>query len=293
SPRTVAERLPAWEPPPSQVIGDQLLYAVGAGGGFRDIVVLNVSETSQHILTNEPNSDATMPVWSADGTLIAFASNRDGNYDLFITSADGKTRVNLTDHPGRDMAPVWSPDGTRIAFESFRDGNWDIFVVNLDGSGLVNLTANPARDGNPAWSPDGERLAFVSDRGGDFDLYVVDVGRLQAPQQLTADVYLDAYPAWSPSGEAIAFRSNRRGNKDIYILDLATGQTRLFTFHQADDDQPSWSPDGTRIAFISNRSVADVSGDSYDLYIKNLEGGGLVQLTATTDDEQFPHWRPR
>ncbi|WP_205703964.1 DPP IV N-terminal domain-containing protein, partial [Candidatus Chloroploca sp. Khr17] len=105
--------------------------------------------------------------------------------------------------------------------------------------------------------------------------------------------HLDAYPAWAPSGEAIAFRSNRRGSKDIYILDLATGQTRLFTPHQADDDQPSWSPDGTRIAFISNRSVAGSSSGSYDLYIKNLEGGGLVQLTATTDDEQFPHWRPR
>lgn len=292
SPGLVAERLPAWQPAPDAVVGDQLLFTTGFGGALRQIALVNANGTGRHSLVSEPDHDATMATWSPDGSWFAFASDRDGTYDIFVSPADGGAAANLTDHPGKDLYPAWSPDGTRIAFESFRDGNWDVFVMNSDGSGLVNLTNNPASDGNPAWSPDGARIAFSSDRGGAFDLYVMDVGGVEPPRRLTADPALDAYPAWSPSGEQIAFRSNRRGNLDIYLLDVATGQARLFTPSDANDDQPSWSPDGTRIAFVSDRGAAE-SGGSGDIYLKSVQGGGLVRVTATAEHEQFPRWRPR
>lgn len=292
SPGLVAERLPAWQPAPDAIIGDQLLFTTGLRVGLRQIALVNTNGAGRRTLVADLERDTLMANWSPDGAWIAFASDRDGTYDIFVAPADGSTAANLTDHPGKDMYPAWSPDGTRIAFESLRDGNWDVFVMNSDGSGLVNLTNHPASDGNPTWSPDGARIAFVSDRGGAFDVYVIDVSGGEPPRQLTADPALDAYPAWSPSGEQIAFRSNRRGNLDIYLLDVATGQSRLFTPNDANDDQPSWSPDGTRIAFVSERSAAQ-SGVSYDIYLKRVQGGGLVRVTATAEDEQFPRWRPR
>ena len=81
-----------------------------------------------------------------------FASNRDGNDEIYLRQADGALR-NLTNHPASDTAPAWSPDGSQIVFASDRDGSFDIFVMNSDGSGLVNLTNHPASDGNPAVQP--------------------------------------------------------------------------------------------------------------------------------------------
>jgi Tol biopolymer transport system component len=292
SPGLVAERLPAWQPSPDAVVGDQLLFTTGFGAVLRQIALVNANGTGRRTLVVEAERDATMATWSPDGSWLAFASDRDGTYDIFVAPTDGVAAANLTDHPGKDMYPAWSPDGTRITFESFRNGNWDVFVMNSDGSRLINLTNNPASDGNPAWSPDGTRIAFSSDRVGAFDLYVIDVGGVEPLRQVTADPALDAYPAWSPSGEQLAFRSNRRGNLDIYLLDVATGATQLFTPNDANDDQPAWSPDGARIAFVSDRGAAE-SGGSYDVYLKSVRGGGLVRVTATAEREQFPRWRPR
>ena len=84
---------------------------------------------------------------------IAFASNRDGNAEVYVMNADGSGQTNLTNNPASDAVATWSPDGTRIAFASYRDGNSEVYVMNADGSGQVNLTNNPAGDGSPAWSP--------------------------------------------------------------------------------------------------------------------------------------------
>jgi len=83
---------------------------------------------------------------------IAFASDRDGNLEVYVMNADGTGQVNLTNNPAGDGSPTWSPDGTRIAFASDRDGNLEVYVMNADGTGQVNLTNTPAGDGYPAWS---------------------------------------------------------------------------------------------------------------------------------------------
>ena len=63
-------------------------------------------------LTNDPRSDAD-PAWSPDGTKIAFASNRDGDGEIYVMDADGGNPTNLTNNSGDDIAPAWSPDGSQ------------------------------------------------------------------------------------------------------------------------------------------------------------------------------------
>ena len=71
------------------------------------------------------------PVWSRDGTKIAFTSERDGNAEIYIMNADGTQQTRLTNTFDIDeWATSLSPDGTKIAFESDRDGNWQIFVMD-------------------------------------------------------------------------------------------------------------------------------------------------------------------
>jgi hypothetical protein len=84
---------------------------------------------------------------------IAFVSNRDGNWEIYVMNADGSGVTRLTNNPANDLRPSWSPDGKHIAFVSNRDGNLEIYVMNADGSGQINLTNNPAEDWFPSWSP--------------------------------------------------------------------------------------------------------------------------------------------
>ena len=98
------------------------------------------------------------PAWSPDGRKIAYAFNKDGNFDkegnweICVMDADGENVQNLTNNPAEDKWPTWSPDGEKIAFMSERDGNREIYVMNADGSNVKNLTNNPATDYWPSWS---------------------------------------------------------------------------------------------------------------------------------------------
>ena len=103
-------------------------------------------------LTDVGVGDA-FPTWSPDGTKIAFGSNSDGNYEIYVMNADGSGQTNLTNNSANDWYPSWSPDGTQITFSSERDGNAEIYFMNADGSGQLRLTDNPADDEISIWQP--------------------------------------------------------------------------------------------------------------------------------------------
>ena len=84
---------------------------------------------------------------------IAFASDRDGNWEIYIMNVDGSEQTRLTNNPADDLSHCFSPDGSKIAFTSDRDGNYEIYMMNADGSGQVKLTNNPAVDFGPCFSP--------------------------------------------------------------------------------------------------------------------------------------------
>jgi hypothetical protein len=140
--------------------------------------------------TANPGADEN-PAWSPAWTLLAFQSDRGGNWDIFTIRADcdpaepsGDTSCDLsqlTDDPGDDMLPAWSPDGRSIAFVSTRDGNPEIYVMNTDGGRQRRLTDDPGGDWRPVWLTDSRSLLFVSDRAGSNDIY-----RLEVPEETTA-----------------------------------------------------------------------------------------------------------
>lgn len=119
------------------------------------------------------------PDWSPDGHWLAFATDRDGNIEIYKVRPDGTELTRLTRAPGVDAHPRWSPDGRWLSFTSNRDGNYDIFVMTADGSDVRPLTRHSATDDHAAWSPDGKSIAFVSMRDGAFDIY-----RLSVPTEL-------------------------------------------------------------------------------------------------------------
>jgi TolB protein len=129
-----------------------------------DIYVMNADGSGLRRLA--PTSFDSKPVWSPDGSRIAYVRS----YDIWVMNADGSAQRRLTSGVGRDLSPSWSPDGRTIVFDrrlgrrGGRQGtdwggasSYDIYVTNADGSGQRRL----ARDGShPLWSTDGKKIAF-------------------------------------------------------------------------------------------------------------------------------------
>ena len=216
---------------------------------------------------------------------IAFASKRDGNWEIYVMNTDGSGQINLTNNPADDRWPSWSPDGKRIAFASNRDGDWEIYVMNADGSGVTRLTNNPGGNFDPSWSPDGRHIAFSSRRDVSLEIYVMNADG-SGQINLTNNPAEDDLPSWSPDGRRIAFVSNRDGNWEIYVMNAdGSGVTRL-TNNPAYDVWPSWSPDGKRIAFVSNRD------GNQEIYVMNADGSEVTRLTSNSAEDRYPSWSP-
>src|SRR5205814_6618692 len=101
--------------------------------GPPNIFIQNIYETLPPLeLTKNAGNNVT-PTWSPDGTRLCFASNRDGNFELYVVNRDGSGLRRLTNHPGADITPSWSPSGTQIAFTSDRGGPPQLYIVGVDG----------------------------------------------------------------------------------------------------------------------------------------------------------------
>jgi TolB protein len=211
---------------------------------------------------------------------LAFASDRDGNMEIYVMGADGGGQIRLTENTAEDYSPAWSPDGKRLTFVSTRDGNAEIYVMNADGTGQTRLTNKTAGDLNPAWSPDGAYIAFVSNRDGNDDIYLMNTDG-SGQYNLTNNPADDSSFAFSPDGTMIVFSSRRdNGEFNLYRMNAnGTGVTQLTVTAAADID-PSWS--SLRIAFQSNR------GDNDEIYTMDSNGQDQTRLTSNTDFDENP-----
>ncbi len=220
------------------------------------------------------------------GVQMAFASDRDGNLEIYTMAPDGTNQTRLTSNAVIDQQPAMSPDGTRIAFRSLSDVDGELFVMDVDGSNVAQVTSDGCWNYAPAWSSDMSRIVYTCGVGaGNNDIFVINVDGT-GTVQLTAGAQGNINPSWSPDGSQIVFESSRDGNAEIYVMNVdGTNQIRL-TSNVASDNAPTWSPDGTQVAFRSDRD------GNAEIYVMDADGSNQTRLTNNAADETGPSWSP-
>jgi TolB protein len=230
---------PTWSPD-GQIIAYTSYRPSGGMGTFQDIVLSYITTGDRQTPANgDPLKQNYLPVWSPDGTKLAFTTNRDGNPEIYVMNRDGSGLRRMTTHPAIDVTPTWSPNGQQLAWVSDRTGAPKIYVMNADGTGQRALSADTNCD-RPTWStaPFNE-IAYAVRTGPGYDIKVYSFATGQATK-ITDGIGSNESPAFSPNGRHIAFTSTRNGKVQIFTIARDGNDLRQIT-REGNNKFPNWS----------------------------------------------------
>ncbi|MHB8054315.1 MAG: S41 family peptidase [Candidatus Aminicenantales bacterium] len=213
------------------------LYRVAASGG--DAALLTTHEAEDY-----------RPVWSPDGRSLAFASDRYGNFDIFLMPAEGGEAVRLTFHSADEIPFSFTPDGTGIVFGAVRQDSAanrqfpdsaqpELYVVPVSGGRVRQILTTPAEDA--VFSRDGRFLLYHDKKGGENE--------------------------WRKHHTSSVTR-------DIWIYDLQAGTHRKITSFAGEDRSPKLVSGDQAFYYLSEES------GSFNVRRMSLDGGASEQITA-------------
>jgi len=217
------------------------------------------------------------PALSPDGRSIAFISNRDGHYNVYVGLVHGGELVQITHDAGLKSRPSWSTDGSTLAYAQLNDsGTMDIWEVAALGGPPHKVILNAT---DPTWTPDGGSLVYQNIADG--AIWTSGVSG-ENPSLLVRiePSSMGTEPRISPDGKmiAIAVRGTANGPYGaLGVADLTTGKVRLLDVGLA--LSPAWSPDSRAIYFSSSR------GGTLNIWKIGADGRGLRQVTAGQGDD--------
>jgi len=219
-------------------------------------------------------------------TKIAFSNDNSGRKEIYIVDYDGYNLMKLTSDKSITLLPRWADKGTKLYYTTYRNGNPQIYMVDLREGEISPIVKGKGLNLIGGVSADSKKLVMTLSRGENPSIYLKELTSGKT-FQLTDKYGVDGSPSFSPDGKFVTFVSNRSGNPQIYIMNLETKSTRRLTkFNWT--DTPQWSPNGDWIVFAGRQAPEH----PIDIFLVDITGGQLRQLTADSGSNEDPWWSP-
>ncbi len=244
------------------------------------------SDGSKLVNLSNNSGDDFEPAFSADGSQIAFASNRDtgdaqGQF-IYIMNADGSALRKLTPQDGSGN-PNWSPSGNQIVY----DNGQDIYTIKADGSEpATNLTNTPEKDIQPDWSPDGQKIVWLSGSENNWNIFVLDLPSGQITQ-LTDDGTVGDV-SWTVDGQLFTHWGKQENGCFNCVMDAdgthikdAGGKGSIQEY------LPYWTDEGDRVECVG----VSMDGKPDEIYlVSEIYPDIFLNLTNNPAQDRNPDW---
>jgi len=248
----------------------------------------------------------TSPALSPDGKKLAFISNRDIYfgvylYDIEKKKIDKRLVLSSTTNDFEELNVVtpglsFSPDGKFIALSSKRSGFDVIYIIDIKNGNSQLLPIKLEGIGSVSWSPKGDKIAFMGNTSRHSDIWIYDLNSKESIN-LTDDIFTDSDPSWAFDGENIIFASDRGEyytkkiddnfdiykhyyqQTDLYVINVKTKKIiRITDTPEINESFPLFSSDNQKILYIS-----DANG-IYNIYSRkiNLEADDSTNILETS-----------
>ena len=255
--------------PDVDAAGKRMVFASTRHNLHPDLYIKTIGGVALTQLTSDPAADI-QPTFSPDGTHVAFASRRSGNWDIWIIGTAGGAPIQVTRGAAQEVHPSWSPDGAKLVFCSLpaNSGQWELWIADavfgstrrFIGYGLF-----------PEWSTIGDTMVYqrARERGGRrFSIWTLTLveGEPRYPTEVAAGAtQAMILPTWSPDAKRIAYAAAVERPKprepsaatsqvfDIWIMDADGRRKARLTDAHTVNHAPTFAPDG-HLFFTSNRS---------------------------------------
>lgn len=247
--------------------GDKILFQSNEKGHWQLMIYDTMTRAQLPVMEDDYNNN--FPDWSADNAWIAFASDRDGNEEIYMMRTDGSMLRRLTNDPGRDIHPYFSPDGRYLLFNSTRgNGSFDIYRYTIATGELIRLTDTPENETCARFSPNMKQIVFLKNDDASDDVFIADAS-LMKPRNLTqTPSTTDGWPMFSPDGQWIYWSSRESGTYHIYKIRLdGTSKQKLTWASPGEEDARVYiAADGSH--FIYNKGY----GTTIEIREMKLDG---------------------